>query len=517
MTNLISKIKIIPHTYRDSVVLMEISRELLGQRGVANAAVMMGTPANIAALRGGKLFSTEFEKVRSDDLIVAVEAESTQVADGALELLDKLLNPSSKSFFKELDDGTKAVDSVQEHYSAWKHIPDSGQLAVISVPGPYAVAEAKQALKARRHVLIFSNHISLKDEYELKMEGLDRGLLVLGAECGTAILNGTPLAFANIIRRGNIGIVAASGSGLQEVTCLIDKYGGGISHAIGTGGRDLSSEVGGIAMKNGIDLLLNDESTAVIALLSKPASFKIEQQILSHISTAHKPIVVCFLGASNTNVPPNVQTATTLEDLALKALTLAGTSTPRLEENLTATKQKYVKSSKVLRGLFAGGTLAYESMLILTDLIGPIYSNAPLKPELTCHDDFNLPEHICLDLGSEEYTESRPHPMIDGKARADLLEEICMNPSVRVVLFDVILGIGSDRNPAGHIADKIALVNRSRSSTENEINFVCSIIGTQRDIQGFENQKRILEEVGVTVKASNAEATRHAAGLMISD
>jgi FdrA protein len=515
------KAKIISHSYRDSVVLMELSRELLRQPDVKQAAAMMGTPANLTLLNESGLFSADIQQAASDDLVIVVEAKSTLASNRAIEkgidLLEQGLSILHKRGAAGLVDAPSGASIPQ--VKNWREVPHRGQLAIISVPGDYAVAEAWLALKAGRHILLFSNHVSLEDELALKQAGLERGLLVMGAECGTSIINGIPLAFANQVKRGSIGLVAASGSGLQEVTCLIDRLGAGISHAIGTGGRDLSEVVGGLTMQAGIDLLLADPSTKILALLSKPPNHEVADKIIAKVRDARKPVLVCFLGAkANDFDTSGMHFAETLEELAIKAVNLSGN---RVSANLLI--QPVVQPTRIqnkdslLRGLFAGGTLAFEAMLILQEKLGPIYSNAPLQAKYECGKNLNLDQHICLDLGAEEYTASMPHPMIDGRWRANFLAKIVQDKRVGVILFDLLLGFGSDQDPAGALSAEISKANEQADLEGRSLVFVCSITGTRQDIQNWDEQQRKLEQVGVLIAPSNAVAARISAALFVGE
>src|SRR4030095_10708603 len=128
---------------------------------------------------------------------------------------------------------------------------EDADIALISVPGDYAAAEALKALAQGLNVMLFFDNVAIADERAIKLYARARTLLVMGPDCGTAIVNGVPLGFANVVRRGDIGLVAASGTGLQEVTCRIHNLGGGISQAIGTGGRDLKDAGGGMPVLQG--------------------------------------------------------------------------------------------------------------------------------------------------------------------------------------------------------------------------------------------------------------------------
>src|SRR5690606_14776291 len=125
-------------------------------------------------------------------------------------------------------------------------------------PGVYAAFEAFRALENNLNVMMFSDNVTVEDEIKLKDLAVKKDLLMMGPDCGTAIINGVGLCFANKIKRGPIGLVAASGTGLQEVTVLIDQFGGGISQAIGVGGRDLSKDVMGRMTLHAINALNAD-------------------------------------------------------------------------------------------------------------------------------------------------------------------------------------------------------------------------------------------------------------------
>ena len=300
-------------SYVDSVALMRLSQALLAIDGVQEAAVMMGTRANLEIMEDADLLNDIGRSALGDDLVIGVRADTTVSADGARATALQLLAGSGPS---QRPGRTWRPSSLR---AAVDMAPDVN-LALISVPGEFAAAEARKAIRRGLHAMIFSDNVSLADEVALKREARDLGVLAMGPDCGTAILNGTPLAFANAVRRGDIGLIGASGTGIQEVSCLIDRFGGGISHAIGVGGRDLSSDVGGITTLMAIDLLDDDPDTEQIVLISKPPPQDIAAQVLDRVARSEKDVTVCFIGAQFPNVPDKIKHTTTLEGAALTVM-----------------------------------------------------------------------------------------------------------------------------------------------------------------------------------------------------
>jgi len=505
---------LIPHLYLDSVMLMELSVVIESQADVCRAMALMASKPNLDLLEEQGLLEPTWEKNAQDGVILAVEAHSETAAQAAAEAGKDLIQEKKEARRAAPGAASNAVGTASSPgIASWREAPADASIAVISVPGEYAAAESWKALKAGRHVVLFSNQVRIEEEAQLKRAARERGLLLLGAECGTAILNGIPLGFANLARRGSIGIVAASGSGLQEVVCLIDRWGGGITHAIGTGGRDLSVKVGGLAMRSGLELLAEDAETRVIVLLSKPPDPGIAEEILTLVSKIDKPTVVCFLGLSG-DLPQkkNIYPASTLEETARKAVLLSGLN-PGLtgdEANPTETAAAN-KANQYVRGLYSGGTLAYEAMLILGDILGPIYSNAPIDAAYRLEKGHFPAENVILDLGTEEYTSGVPHPMIDGRIRNEFIAAAGADPTVRVILLDVILGLGSDANPAAAISPGICAALDAAKKAGRDLAVVASVTGTQRDPQGYQEQVLSLQSLGVEVCHSNAAAARRAA------
>ncbi|MDA8204110.1 MAG: acyl-CoA synthetase FdrA [Chloroflexi bacterium] len=495
------------HLYQDSVVLMEISRQLGAQADVEEAAVLMGTPANVQVLIEAGLLDDQLAAPSSDDVVIGVRARSGEAAEHAIDWARRALTGG-------VGHGSRVVgrpSSSEPAYRGWRGRPEDARLALISVPGPYAAAEAWKALRAGLHVFLFSDHVSVDDEIVLKDAARERGLLVMGPACGTACLSGMPLGFSNAVARGPIGLVAASGTGLQEVMCLIDRLGGGISQAIGTGGRDLSRRVAGRTMKQAIALLEADPGTAVITLISKPPDPHVAADVLSTVAAGGKPAVVCFIGEQAPAPASGLYPVRTLEEAARRAVELASTSSASVPGDPVVPP---AGEPVQLRGLFCGGTLAYEALTILGERLGPVWSNVALDTDRDWQTGRPIPGHLCIDLGAEEFTRGRPHPMIDPAPRAQLLVEMARDPRVGVFLLDVVGGTGCHRDPAGAMVEAIKEARREARSRGGALAFVASVTATDADLSPRRSQVAALERAGVIVAPSNASAARVAARLV---
>ncbi len=477
--------------YLDSVALMRIARILQSLDGVEVAGLMIGTPANQEILRDAKVLADNGAAAGPGDIIIAVCAKTADHAHAALaharQLIDK---PRASS-------GSGQVWAPRTLRAAVAENPLSN-LALISVPGDFAIAEARKALRFGLHVMIFSDNIAIADEVELKREAHDLGLLVMGPDCGTAIIGGTPLAFANVVPRGDIGIIGASGTGIQEISCLIAQAGRGISHAIGTGGRDLKSEAGGITTLMAIDMLDADPSTKHIVIVSKPPAAEVAAKVLKRVAACQKPFTICFLGDDERPMPKNARAAATLAAAAAAACGQSkGPASPG-----TALKAR----KGVVRGLFAGGTLAADAQIVFRNHGLAIMSNAPV-PGAGALGDLSS-GHALLDLGADEYTRGRPHPMIEPAVRDDALTEALADKSVAVILLDCVLGFGGHMDPAGHLAQRL------RDRPKDGPIVIASVTGTDEDPQNRAAQVAKLEAVGVHVAPSNAVAAGIAAEIV---
>jgi FdrA protein len=509
--------KIIPNLYRDSVALMEMSGRIAKLPGIASATVVMTTEANIALLKEAGLSSSQIH-VRPNDLLIVIEGADESSLATAMGEIERLLTGSSAP---SLQADASTFISPRSLQMALEDMPGAN-LALISTPGEYAAAEAEKALRLGLHVMIFSADVAIEDEVALKKMAFERGLLLMGPDCGTAIVNGIPLGFANVLRRGPVGLVAASGTGLQEVTSLIDRAGIGISQALGCGGRDLSEAVGGRSMLHGLAILAQDASTQVIVLIAKHPAPKIAQLVMEAAKKSGKRAVINFLGIKmESDFTRGVYAAETLDDAAYLAVMLARDAgefpieKPR-PAAVSALAQQAVNrlssQQKYIRGLFSGGTFCYESQMLL----GPatVWSNVAIDANKTLSDVWRSREHTLIDMGDQVFTRGRPHPMIDLRLRLSRLRQEAHDPEAAVILFDVVLGYGAHPNPATEIAAAIASARCDDAANRSPI-FVASICGTDGDPQGVQQQESILKEAGVLVAQSNAAATRLAGDLIV--
>lgn len=490
--------------YYDSAVLMKLQQSLLDLPGVLDAGVVMATEANKDLLAQVGLLAAEVSGAGVNDLVIVVKGESETAAQIALQRVDELIAARRS-------EGVSAEYRSQSLESAVGRLP-SAQWALVSVPGRYAAGVTREALGMNKHVFLYSDNVSLEDEISLKQEAAQKGLLVMGPDCGTAIVNGVGLGFANKVRRGPIGLVAASGTGLQQVTVRIHQMGGGVTHALGTGGRDLSEAVNAITARQALDLLRRDPETKVIVLVSKPPSPKVAGELIEAARQAGKPVVVNFIGyATAMRRMDNVTFATTFDETAELAVQRSKTAT-REEQDFDPAR--FAAGQRYLRGLFSGGTLAYEAQLVLRDYLPAVYSNVPLSKELRLKDSLISQEHTLIDLGEDEFTVGRLHPMMDNDLRIRRLEKEAADPEVAVILLDVVLGYGAHPNPAAELAPAIAKARRTAAERERHLEVVAVVSGTDEDPQNMAEQVRVLKEAGAVVELSNDAAARRVGRLL---
>ena len=477
--------------WADSAKLLAAARAAEGMDGVEQAACFMATPANLAVAREMGLWDQAMATAGPDDIVIVVGGPDAAAGlQAAVASLDSRPGASVGG----------AVVAVPRSLAKV-----TADIALISVPGDYAALEAHKALSAGMDVMLFSDGVTIEDEVVLKRRARELGRLVMGPGCGTAIIDGVGLAFANVVRRGPIGVVAAAGTGAQEVTVLLDRYGSGVSACYGTGGRDLYEQVGAITMLDAIDRLVADPATDVILCVSKPPSPGIAEQVLAALSATSKPAAVCFVGASGLDAPEGVTIAATLEDAAIAAARMAGATAERAPSPAVDWVQP-----GLVRGLFSGGTLCAEAAAILADVLPRVESNAAAGAAVKLNPGEAPTTHACLDLGEEEYTRGRPHPMIDPFARAELLAEVAADPAVSVILVDVVLGYGSHPDPAGALMPAI----RDGLARRDRLAVVAHVCGTEADPQVASRQEATLAEAGVRLAPTNACAARLAAALV---
>jgi succinyl-CoA synthetase alpha subunit len=483
--------------YFDSVSLMAAGKDLSAAQGVLDAAVVMATPENRSILKASGLFLPGFEKARDMDLLLCVKASCEEAAEAALDAaLARLRTPRG---------GSSGAEPLPCGVEAGVRSLPGANLALVSVAGRYAAAEAWKALRAGLHVFLFSNNVPLEDEVALKRYGRERGLLVMGPDCGTAIINGAPLGFANRVRRGCVGIVAASGTGLQEVSSILSNEGAGISQAIGTGGRDVKKEVGGIMFLEGLKALLSDPSTRVVVLVSKPPDAPVLRAIGSALRGRGKPVVAVFLGADPELLRRlGMRPARTLEEAALLAVDLSkGSAGERPPREAPSFPGEPVPGRKFVRGLFSGGTFCLEAQLIFREAGIRALSNAPLPGFKALRDPWKSEGHSLVDLGADAFTVGRPHPMIDFSLRRRRIAQEALDPGTALILLDVVLGYGSNKDPLSELAPSLR-------EAKGPV-FACSVTGTPEDPQDKNRVEEGLREAGARVFRSNAEASRYAA------
>jgi FdrA protein len=474
--------------WADSAKMMAAARAAEGVDGVERALCFMATPANREEAAALGLADPSVDSAGPDDLVIAV------LGGGAAEGL-----AAAEAVLDRPADGAQGAAAGPRPPRSMARA--EGDVAVISVPGEYAALEAHKALGAGMDVLLFSDGVPLEDEVALKRRAHALGRLVMGAGAGTAIADGLALGFANAVAPGRIGVVAAAGTGAQEVTVLIDRAGAGISRCYGTGGRDLAEEVGAITALDAIARLAADEGTDVILCVSKPPAPEVAERVLRALADCGTPAAACMVGGGVEPVD-GVELAATLEDAAVAAVRLSG----RPAEPARAPRADWVAGGAV-RGLFSGGTLCSEASAILAERLGRVSSNAPAgrARRLEAPPD----GHVCLDLGEEEYTRGRPHPMIDPEARVERLREDAADPEVGVLLVDVVLGFASHADPAGALAPAVREVLAERP----QLAVVAYVLGTEGDPQVRSRQEAALAEAGARLAPSNAAAARLAAAL----
>ena len=474
-------------SFQDSVSLMIISRKLSERPEVDQVSVMMGTPANKAMLDSTGFWHDDFVEATPNDICVAVRTHDEQPA--ILELICEQLE-KELSAIASASGSSQQLLKARRWESACQKLPQAN-LLLVSVAGEYAASVAKEGLLAGKNVMMFSDNVPLEQEVELKTLAREKGLIVMGPDCGTAMIAGSPLAFANVLPDGGIGVIGASGTGIQEITSQIALHQQGISHAIGLGGRDLSTEVGGISALTALEMLAADVATRVIAFVSKPPSPQVRTRIINAMQKVGKPVVALFLG----NKPEqrregNVWLANSLSDAAQLAVLLMRVAQQSLIQPEVAGKGIY--------GLYAGGTLAAEAAMLLSAGLG-----VPVSESHAAGVMLDAQGHRIVDLGDDSYTLGRPHPMIDPTTRSIEIEKLAAMPDVGVLLLDVVLGYGACADPAGAVVEAVEQVRATRKAP---LVTIATLTGTDADPQGRSGQTDILRDAGIAVVETLEEA-----------
>jgi FdrA protein len=492
--------------YYDSVFLMRVAKRLSGQKGVLRAAALMATGKNKILLAEMGIGGAEIAAAGPNDLVVAIRADGQQTVTAVLQNIDQWLCPEVGS------GATSEVRTLDEAVARQPH----ANLALISVPGEYAAREARKALEHGLNVFLFSDNVPLESERSLKEFARERGLIVMGADCGTALIGGVGVGFANVVRPGPIGVIGASGTGIQEFTTLVHRAGSGISHAFGAGSRDLSNAIGGISTLSALTALESDPQTQVIAVLSKPPGPLALAHLFPRINQCPKPIVTCFLGPPKASLSPNARytVARTLEEAAALAVQIATGSrpsgftvdSPHIQGLILKERAGMKSGQKYIRGIFAGGTFCYQAQQVLQEAGMVVHSNVPMEGNLKLPDPLQSLEHTLVDMGADEFTAGRPHPMIDSRLRRERIAAEAQDPQVAILLLDFILGFNASPDPAGELARVITEAKQAVKKRGGSLSVVASVCGTEGDRQGLQHQTWLLEEEGVVVFPSSAQA-----------
>jgi FdrA protein len=519
--------------YKDSVALMRVAQAMLAMDGVVNATLQMGNPANKEILTEAGLLTAQVANAGPSDVMVVVQATSVRACEAAIDVAKNQLAGTAKAA------GGSAQEEIAPRTVGMGLAKlDSANIVQISVPGAYAAAEALKAVKQGLNVFMFSDNVPLAQEIAIKQEAKKRGVLVMGPDCGTAIIGGVPLGFANNVRKGNIGLVAASGTGLQEVTTQIHRMGGGVSHAIGTGGRDVCADVGGITMLQGIELLARDADTQVIAIVSKPPAPEVTIKVMAAVERAGKPAVVLFLGSDLKSPSKAIKIVQTMVDCAAVATRLAGIKTPlslcdisptaqgqskhgirlplRSRGNVSEadkgvyvlpSKPRFQKTQTYLRALYSGGTYCSEAQSIWAKSGLSVWSNIPVNKAFALDNPKKASfEHTALDLGDDDFTVGKPHPMIDQGARIERLMREAADPTVRVILLDVVIGWGAHADPASELATAVVQAKKIAAKDKRTLAVIGFVCGTDLDPQGFAMQEQKLRAAGMVLAPNSASA-----------
>lgn len=507
---------VIKNRFYDSVLLMQIANDIKSHFGFEKVSVMMGTVPNKDLMTETEVLCDEGRAAGANDVIVAFASDDGADFAGALEFLNGLLEKRDV----KLDTGGVNVSYPTVDAAFKAH--DDANIVFISLPGPFVRYEAQKAVKLGLNVMIFSDNVSLEDEIALKREALKKNVMVMGPDCGTTIVKGVALGFANVIQAGDVGIAGASGTGIQELTVLLSDKGIGITHALGTGGRDVTAPVGGITILQAIKALEEDEATKIVAVISKPPCDEVVRRMLDELEKGGKPAVVCFM--RDGEVPKdyaNIRFAATIED-EVGILEEMKTGVPyrkslfsedfeSVARRAREAASRLAPEQKYIRGLYSGGTLCDEALIILRHALGDVWSNTSLYPDRRLENARIAKEHSLVDMGDDEFTRGMPHPMIDFTLRKERLAEECRKKDVGVILLDVVLGYGSHMNPAKELAEVIVR-ERAAANAEGRDFVVCAYIcGSEGDPQNRDRQKRLLEEAGVILMPSNAQAARFSA------
>ena len=486
--------------YHDSVVLMLLTNQISTIEGVKKVSIMMATPANKDIYRQSGLSTEELEGASANDMVVVADVDDEGILDVIMQDVEEFFKKQSTS-----ESEKKGAESVKSWDKALKKLPDAN-LAVISIPGAYAALEADRALDEGMNVFMFSDNVTLEDEIKIKQKAHEKGLAVMGPDCGTGIIQGVPIAFTNNVTPGSIGIIGASGTGIQELTTIIDRLGEGVKNAIGTGGRDLSTEVGGITMMDMIEAMESDDSVKVLIIISKPPAKEVRDRISDRLSNFKKPVVTLFLGEKPEYHEENFYHAYTLDEAARLAVGLVrGEEIKEGTVDVDASKFFGAEEKKTIKAYYSGGTLAGEAAMLIKDAL-----NLKVPPQKAEGFMLKTDGHIVVDLGDDVYTQGKPHPMIDPAKRIECMQDAIDDESTGVILLDIMLGYGSHADMAGALLPSIIELRDKAQAEGRKLFFVATVCGTRRDFQNYDEAVGKLKEAGVIVCENNKLAVHTA-------
>ncbi len=487
-------------SYQDSVVLMLLTNEISTIEGVKKVSIMMATPANKDIFKQSGLDTEELMNASANDMVVVADIDDDSLLDTIMEQVEVFLKKQSSA-----SEGKKGAESVKSWDKALAKMPEAN-LAVISIPGAYAALEADRALDEGLNVFMFSDNVTIEDEKALKEKAHEKGLAVMGPDCGTGIIQSVPVAFTNNVAPGSIGIIGASGTGIQELTTIIDRLGEGVTNAIGIGGRDLNAKIGGITMMDMIDAMEDDDAVKVLVIVSKPPAKEVRDMISDRLSDFSKPVVTLFVGEKPEYHEENFYHAYTLDEAARLAVSLVrGKDVPEAEIDIDASTFYKAEDKKTIKAYYSGGTLANEAAMLIKDAM-----NCEVPPEDIEGYMLQLDGNVVVDLGDDAYTQGKPHPMIDPAKRIECMQEAVDDESTGVVLLDIMLGYGSHADMAGSLIPTIKELQEKADAAGRKVFFIATVCGTRRDYQGYDDAVNKLKEAGVIVCENNKLACRTA-------
>lgn len=487
-------------SYHDSVVLMLLTNHISAIEGVKKVSIMMATPANKDIFKQSGLDTEELMAATANDMVVVADIDDDALLNTIMDECEEFFKKQSAA-----NGDKKGTESVKSWDKALQKMPEAN-LAVISIPGAYAALEADRALDEGLNVFMFSDNVTIEDEKKLKEKAHEKGLAVMGPDCGTGIIQGVPVAFTNNVTPGSIGIIGASGTGIQELTTIIDRLGEGVTNAIGIGGRDLNAAIGGITMMDMIDAMEDDDAVKVLVIVSKPPAKEVRDRISARLSNFRKPVVTLFVGEKPEYHEENFYHAYTLDEAARLAVGLVrGQEVPEAVADVDASTFFKAEDGKTIKAYYSGGTLANEAAMLIKDAMG-----CKVPPEDIEGYMLQLDGNVVVDLGDDAYTQGKPHPMIDPAKRIECMQEAVDDETTGVVLLDIMLGYGSHADMAGSLLPTIVELKEKAEKAGRKVFFIATVCGTRRDFQGYDEAVNKLKEVGVIVCENNKLACRTA-------